>query len=66
MIMAFLNLRAVPSSGVDFRDLDAIDGDVDRGLGVGEGRAGRTSGLRSIDGPAPAHPPPSRALTKSS
>ena len=30
----------------DFRDLDAPDGDVGRGLRVGKGRAGRTSGLK--------------------
>jgi hypothetical protein len=47
MIMAFLNLRTVvPSSGVDFRYLDATDVDVYRGLGIGGGRAGRTSGLK--------------------
>ncbi len=30
----------------DFRDLDAPDGDAGRGLGVGKGRAGCTSGLK--------------------
>lgn len=46
MIMACLNLRAVPSSGVDFPDLDATGADVYRGLADVQGRAGRTNGLR--------------------